>query len=109
MLELKPKLLLLAYYFRPSQAIASSRLWNMAIQLAKSGWDVTVLMPRRDQWQRPEPDASRLQEEADENGLRFVEVDVSWPMLTNDLRWRKGRLGWLVGGGGPPTRASRGG
>lgn len=50
----KPRLLLIAHGFPPAVAIGTVRPWNMALQLARLGWQVEVLTPRAALWRRTE-------------------------------------------------------
>lgn len=94
----RKRVLFLAYYFRPSEAIASVRSWNMATQLAKRGWDVTVVTPRPEQWRFKEDRWIGIVGDAADAGVCLRHVRVSWPMLSHDLLWQDGVLGRLVGG-----------
>ena len=45
-----PRLLFLAYYFPPADAIACVRTWAVAKYLSRAGWQVTVVTPKAEFW-----------------------------------------------------------
>jgi hypothetical protein len=92
------KLLLLAWHFPPSHAIASVRTWNLAKYLARRGWQVTVLTPDprlRRQLENPLEVQSSLSKE----GIRRILTEHRWRWLVpyHLHCWNEG-LGWLTGG-----------
>ena len=53
-----PRLLFLAYFFPPMQIIAALRTWNMAKQLVRRGWQVSVVTPSPEHWLTTDRDES---------------------------------------------------
>lgn len=74
------------------------RSWNMATQLARRGWDVTVVTPTPEQWRFKEDRRNKVITDAADVGVRLQHVRVPWPMLSHDLLWQEGFLGRLVCG-----------
>ena len=74
------RLLFLAYYFPPVRSIASVRSWNIAKNLSRIGWDVTLVTPdpslRRDTEESIDASASSRA-----LGIRFLYTGHSWPFL----------------------------
>lgn len=92
------RLLYLAYCFPPAPFIASVRTWNVARQLARIGWQVTVVTPHPSLWRRidsTQPSA----EDAAKEGLELLHTGHYWPWLVTDyLRNSHPRFAWAVGG-----------
>ncbi len=96
--ERGPKLLFLAWYFRPARAIASVRTWNIAKYLVRLGWEVTVVTPDPSVWRHVE-DPQKVTEELERQGIRRILTGHRWRwLLPYDLScWNEG-LGWVMGG-----------
>ena len=96
--ERRPRLLFLAYFFPPANAIACVRTWNIAKYLARLGWDITVVTLHPSIWRHtdnPEQTNIHLSHE----GIRRILTDHRWRYLSPDhLKcWNRG-IGWLSGG-----------
>ena len=96
--ERRPRLLFLAYFFPPANAIACVRTWNIAKYLARLGWDITVVTLHPSIWRHvdnPEQTNTYLSHE----GIRCILTDHRWRSLSPDhLKcWNRG-MGWLAGG-----------
>jgi glycosyltransferase involved in cell wall biosynthesis len=75
--------LFLAYYFPPVRSIASVRSWNIAKNLSRMGWDVTLVTPDPSLWRDPDKsiDVSALSRAL---GIRFVYTGHKWRFLNPD-------------------------
>ncbi len=94
----RPKLLFLAGYFPPAQAIASIRAWNIAKYLARLGWDVTVVTPDPSVWRHVE-DPAKVSAELALEGIRRVTTGHRWRCLIPEhLNCRNEGIGWFLGG-----------
>lgn len=94
----KPKLIYLAYFFRPSPAIACVRTWNTAKYLASLGWDVTVVTPHPSLWNNPDSSGA-TEVDIKQLGIHRIFTEHGWPMLVPEhIRWIPGRIGWFLGG-----------
>lgn len=94
----RPKLLLLAWNFPPTHAIASVRTWNLAKYLARLGWQVTVMTPQPTFWRDLENPA-RAEAHLTAEGIQRILTDHHWRfLLPSQLTgWNNG-LGWIFGG-----------
>ena len=94
----RPKLLFLARPFPPVGSIACIRTGNVAMYLARLGWDVTVVTPRLSVWRYVE---NRVETVAtlERGGLRRILTDHRLRCLAPDYLncWNQG-LGWFTGG-----------
>lgn len=92
------RLLYLAYAFPPAQFVASIRAWNTADQLARRGWQVTVVTPHPNLWRRVDVSSDPVKGEARE-GLEMQYTNHYWPWLVADyLRNSHPRAAWAFGG-----------
>ncbi len=92
------RLLLLAYYFPPSPAIASVRAWNMALNLRRLGWEVTVISPDPAVWRHGEQ-AREIEGELQREGITRLASPHQWRWLSpQHLKCHDGRIAWLLGG-----------
>jgi len=88
----------LAWAFPPTASIASVRTWNLAKNLARLGWEVTVVTPHPDLIRHNEnPERARANLAAEGihqiltgHKLRFLDPDF--------LACRNRGFGWLIGG-----------
>ena len=97
-LKKRPRVLFLAYSFPPITAVASVRTWNIATQLAKLGWDVTVVTVdpsiRRDVG-----DPENVSTDLDRTGIKLILTGHRWRFLwASGLKCWNQSLGWLIGG-----------
>lgn len=97
----KPKLLFLSGYFPPARfSTACVRTWNLATQMARLGWQVSVVTPHPSIW-----NPIHVENEADvvkqmkAEGIQPIYTGHRWRFLSPSRlnTWDKG-LGWLVGG-----------
>jgi glycosyltransferase involved in cell wall biosynthesis len=93
----RPKLLFLARPFPPLRATACVRTWNIAKQLARLGWVVTIITPHPSVWRHvdsPQETDVKLKE----HGIRRILTGHPWRLLLpGQLKcWNQGG-GWLVG------------
>lgn len=95
---MKPKLLYIAYYFRPAQMIASVRTWNTAKHLSRLGWNVTVVTPKTTLWSNPEAIAN-VKHDFQDNNLNMIYTEHAWPMLmTGYIKHNNGVPFWIING-----------
>lgn len=80
----RPRLLYLAYFFKPVNVVASVRTWNTAKQLARHGWDVTVMTPDPVLFWAAQP-SDGVDEQLHEMGVRRV-------VTGHDARWMAGQF-----------------
>lgn len=94
----RPKLLFLACFFPPVQAIGAVRTGNMAMYLARLGWEVTVVTPHSYVWRHVE-DSEKVSIELDAQGIHRIPTDHQWRCLVPQHLncWDQG-LGWVAGG-----------
>lgn len=94
----RPKLLFLAYFFPPVQTSGSVRTWNIAKYLARSGWDVTVVTPHPSVW-RYADNPERVSKDLSQEGIRRILTGHRWRYLEpSHLKcWNRG-MGWVLGG-----------
>jgi glycosyltransferase involved in cell wall biosynthesis len=83
----KPRVLFIASSFPPANRPGSPRTSNIALALAGSGWDVTVLTVDPAQWVRLDPDHG-LENRLADSGVRRLTVANPWPSLTGGLLHR---------------------
>ena len=100
MSEKRPKLLFLAYYFPPSETIASVRTWNIAKYLSQLGWDVTVVTPDPHFWRLG--DSSNIEKvnlELNKERIKRITTGHGWQFLS-PIHLNVGNTGlkWLYGG-----------
>ena len=94
----RPKLLFLACYFPPVQAISAVRTGNMSRHLARLGWEVTVVTPHSYVW-RYADDREKISMELDAEGIRRILTGHRWRCLEPDhLKCWNHNLGWVAGG-----------
>jgi glycosyltransferase involved in cell wall biosynthesis len=94
----RPKLLFLAYYFPPVQAIASVRTGNIAKYLTRLGWEVTVVTPDPSVWRNVE-DCEKVSMELDSEGIGRILTGHRWRCLEPiHLNCWDQNLGWFAGG-----------
>ncbi len=94
----RPRLLFLACYFPPVQAIASVRTGNIARYLARLGWEVTVVTPDPSVWRNVE-DCEKVSMELDAEGINRILTAHRWRCLVPDhLNCWNQNLGWFAGG-----------
>lgn len=94
----RPKLLFLACYFPPVQAISAVRTGNMARYLARLGWEVTVVTPHPDVWRHVD-DNETVSTELDAQGVRRILTDHRLRCLEPDhLKCWNHSVGWVAGG-----------
>nr|WP_281721793.1 glycosyltransferase [Nitrosomonas nitrosa] len=94
----RPKLLFLACFFPPVQAIAAVRTGNMARYLARLGWEVTVVTPHSSVWRNAE-DIEKVSTELEREGIKRILTGHRWRCLSpQHLKcWDQG-FGWVAGG-----------
>lgn len=94
----RPRLLFLAYYFPPLNAVATVRAWNVAKYLSRIGWEVNVVTPDPSLWRSPEALAEAEAAIARE-GVRRLITGHRWRCLANGyVRCRDRGLAYLAGG-----------
>lgn len=86
-----PRLLYLAYYFRPARTSGTVRTWNTASHLARLGWSVSVLTPDPRLWRCPE-DAAAVDAEVAREKLHRIYTGHRWRLLNQYLTSRIGGL-----------------
>ncbi len=94
----KPKLLLLAYYFPPANAIGGVRAYNMAKWLTRAGWDVTVVTPEAGVWRNAEG-AAELEETLSREGVRCIRTAHDWRLLSPGHLAGPSSSQWRLAGG----------
>ncbi|HEU5406151.1 MAG TPA: glycosyltransferase [Nitrospira sp.] len=94
----RPKLLFLAYYFPPHNSSGCVRTWNIAMYLARLGWDVTVVTPAPSVWRKVE-NSDKVSMQLEGEGIKRILTGHQWRcLMPNHLKcWDEG-LGWLAGG-----------
>jgi glycosyltransferase involved in cell wall biosynthesis len=94
----RPRLLFLAYYFPPLNAIGAVRTYNIAKWLTRRGWEVTVVTPAASVWRNAENT-----EETDwglaREGVRLMRTDHRWRMLSPDNLECPDSWPWFLAGG----------
>ncbi|MFZ3013948.1 MAG: glycosyltransferase [Nitrospira sp.] len=94
----KPKLLFFAYSFPPQNAASSVRLWNIAKNLARLGWHLTVVSPDPSLWRNPE-DPERVAAILAQEGISRLATGHRWRcLLPESLKHWNQNLGWVAGG-----------
>ena len=92
------KLLFLACFFPPVQAIGAVRTGNIARYLARLGWEVTVVTPHSYVWRHVE-DSEKVSMELDAQGIHRIPTDHRWRCLEPDhLKCWNHSVGWIAGG-----------
>lgn len=96
--ERKPRLLFLAHAFPPWNAAGSVRLWNIAVYLARLGWQVTVVSPDPSLIRNAE-DPERVVTLLAQEGIQRLVTGYRWRCLYPEVLkcWNQ-NLGWIVGG-----------
>jgi glycosyltransferase involved in cell wall biosynthesis len=98
LLTRRPRLLFLAYHFPPAQTIASVRKWNIARQLVRLGWDVTVVTPKPEVRRHLE-DPGKAEADIAAEGIQRVLTDHYWRCLdVDELKARTEGFAWVLGG-----------
>lgn len=94
----RPKLLFLACYFPPVQAIGAVRVGNIERYLARLGWDVTVVTPDPSLWRNVD-DIGKVLTELDRGGPNRILTGHRWRFLVhNHLKCWDQNVGWVAGG-----------
>src|SRR5688572_6951098 len=94
----RPKLLFLACFFPPVQAIGAIRTRHIAKYLARLGWEITVVTPDPAVWRNVE-DAQKVSTELEREGIRRIHTGHRWRCLEpSQLKYRDEGIGWIVGG-----------
>lgn len=98
LLNRRPRLLFLAYFFPPTNTIGCVRTWNITKYLTRLGWDITVVTPHSSLWrhvENPEVIDAKLKQE----GIQRILTDHRWRCLAPEHLscWNQG-LGWFAGG-----------
>lgn len=81
----RPRLLFIAFYFPPAQWVAAVRTWNIAAQLTRLGWEVTVLTPTGESWGNPFG-AAQTRRRCEEEGISLCEASAWAPHFWT---WRR--------------------
>src|SRR5687768_18594411 len=76
----RPKLLFLACFFPPVQAIGAVRTRHIAKYLARLGWEITVVTPDPAVWRNVE-DAQKVSTELEREGIRRIHTGHRWRCL----------------------------
>ncbi|WHZ28960.1 MAG: hypothetical protein OJF51_003760 [Nitrospira sp.] len=96
--ERKLRLLFFAYSFPPQNAASSVRLWNIAKNLARLGWHLTIVSPDPSLWRNPE-DSERVAITLAQEGIRRLVTGHRWRCLSpGNLKCWNQNLGWVAGG-----------
>jgi glycosyltransferase involved in cell wall biosynthesis len=77
----KKKLLFLAYFFPPVNAIGAVRGYSVAKWLTRLGWEVTVVTPTVDVW-RNSDDGPGVESRLRREGIRYVRTNHHWRILS---------------------------
>jgi Glycosyl transferase 4-like domain len=94
----RPKVLFLACYFPPAQAVSATRAWNIAKYLTRLGWTVTVVTPHPSVWRHHE-DPEKVAAELAREGIHRITTGYRWRWLEPEQFkcWNDG-VGWVLGG-----------
>jgi glycosyltransferase involved in cell wall biosynthesis len=96
--NMRPRLLFLAYYFRPAEMIACVRTWNTAVHLQRLGWDVRVVTPDPALWVKTES-VVKVDQEVAAAGFKRLFTGHDWRMhVYGYIKYPKDKLSWFVGG-----------
>lgn len=92
------RLLFVAYYFPPAPGIASVRTWNIARQLSRRGWAVTVLTPDASLW-RAAADPLHVDRDCEKEGIQrvFTAQRFRGPVAAYVKCWNTGIAYWVNG------------
>ncbi|WP_413934977.1 glycosyltransferase [Nitrospira sp. BLG_1] len=94
----RPKLLFIACYFPPVQAIGAVRGGNIERYLGSLGWEVTVVTPDPSLWRNVD-DIEKLLTELDRGSLKRILTGHRWRFLVpNHLKCWDQNVGWVAGG-----------
>lgn len=94
----RPKLLFLACYFPPVQAIGAVRVGKIARYLGGLGWDVTVVTPDPSLWRNVD-DIGKFLTELERGGLNRILTGHQWRFLVpNHLKCWDQNMGRVAGG-----------
>jgi len=94
----RPKLLFLAWQFPPAHAISSVRTWNIAKNLSRLGWDVTVVTPAPKLFRHLD-NTERANADLEAEGIRQILTTHHWRCLAPvHLTHRDRGLARLTGG-----------
>ena len=86
--SVSPRLLLLAFAFPPSRAIGAVRGGNLAKQLARLGWRVTVATIDPGLLEDPDPAFPDMETWCRDAGIQLVPTGLDYRMLYRSWRGR---------------------
>jgi len=96
----RPRLLYLAYAFRPGRLTSCTRTWHTAVHLQRLGWDVTVATINSDAWLHAD-DQDDVELELSRLGIRTIRKEPGLRFLAPDhLGWADRGLKRILGGVG---------
>ena len=101
----KKRLLFVSYFYPPSRAVASVRTGNIALHLARRGWDVTVVTPEPESWTGNLEDKQCLAD-ACASGVKYLHINP-WFGFLDPGHLRCGGVGRSRWGGGVGRRVIR--
>jgi glycosyltransferase involved in cell wall biosynthesis len=94
----RPKLLFLAYYFPPANAVSCVRTWNIAKYLTRLGWDITVVTLDPFLWRHTD-NPGETEINIKQEGFRRILTGHRWRWLSPDnLKCHNRHLGWFIAG-----------
>ena len=94
----QPRLLLLGYYFPPSNAIGAVRAFNIAKWLSRRGWEVDVVTPSPEVW-RTSDGSQETALQFSREGIRCIWTEHRWRILSPGHLASRESLEWgMVGG-----------
>lgn len=95
----RPKLLFLARPFPPAQRSSCTRTWNIAKQLTRLGWDVTVVTPHPSVWRQVD-DPEAVEAKLKQMGIKRILTDHRWRFIAhNRFNCRDYGVGRVLAGG----------
>ncbi len=92
------RLLFLAYYFPPVNAIGAVRAYNMAKWLGRVGWEVTVVTPSATVWRNAE-EVAEMELRLGREGIRCIRTEHHWRILSPGHLACPDSWAWSVAGG----------